>query len=243
MPLSFEEMRALEKTHICAVCEGELLTIWDAEGDCHRLCCGVDHTHNGVKRRSTTSELLARGELDEVAGKGAQASLEKLAREHPERFTLLAKKDIQTTKELTLEQLGGLVSFAESVGLNAYLGHVCFYYSKPYISIDGYYYLNNQRENPYRIGTRPMAQWEKTAYSVGDEDIAFIAEAWLDMEKLPTIGIGIVTQEEIEGKSVRQPEQYRAPVVHSHPQRMAEKRAEWQLLRKLIPLEVQESPR
>lgn len=238
MPLSYEEMRALEKTHICAVCDGELVTVWDAEGECHRLCCGADRTHNGVKRRPTASKLLARGELDKFAGKGAQASLERLATEHSERFNLLAKKDIQTTKELTPEQIGALVLFAESVGLNAFLGHACIYYSKPYITIDGYYYLNNRREKPYRLGTRPMAQWERLCYSVGDEDIAFIAEAWFGVEKLPTTGTGIVTKEEIEGKSARQPEQYRSPVVRGHPQRMAEKRAEWQLLRKLISLEV-----
>ena len=238
--MEYEEMRAMEKTHVCAVCQGELVTVWDAEGDCHRLCCGSDHTHNGITKRQGAQQLLARGRLDDVAGKGAQASLERLAKEHPERFDLLARKDIHTTQALTQAQIEALVTFAESLGLNAYLGHVCIYYSKPYISIDGYYYLNNQRKKPYRIGTRAMAQGERVAYSVGDEDLACIAEAWLDVEKLPTTGTGIVTKEEIEGKSTKHPDEFRAPVVHSHPQRMAEKRAEWQLLRKLIPLEVKE---
>ena len=50
------------------------------------------------------------------------------------------------------------------------------------------------------------------------------------------MGLGIVTQEEITELSKKKPGQLRSPIAAKFPQRMAEKRAEWQLLRKLIPL-------
>ncbi len=87
------------------------------------------------------------------------------------------------------------------------------------------------------VGTRPLNSVERIDYQVPNNAHAWVAEAWLGVTKLPTTGLGIVTQEEINEKSTKKPTEFRAPIARSHPQRMAEKRAEWQLLRKLVPLE------
>ena len=238
--MEYEQMRAMEKSHVCAMCGSELVTIRDSENSVNRLACGKDKTHNGFKRRRSATERLAQGELDAVAGPGVQKDIEALAQRQQERFNMLPKADIATARALGLAEIEGVVTWANMIGLNAYLGHVCLYFGKPYTTIDGYYYLNNKRGEPYVIGTRTATANERKEYLIEEGWYCSIAEAWLLQEKIATIGVGIVTTDEKDVPSAKTPGQFRAPVVHLHPQRMAEKRAEWQLLRKLIPLEVKE---
>ena len=238
--MEYDDMRAMEKTHVCSECGGELVITWDKENNCYRLCCGYNHSHNGFQRKLSETQVIKRGQLDTEHGTGAQKDLEERAKRSETALSLLPKEDIATKRALGLAEIGNLVLWADKIGLTAQLGHICLYFGKPYVTVDGYYYLNNKRKKPVRIGTRPMTTEEKTAYMVDDATHAYIAEAWLGGVKLPDIGEGYVTRDEVELKSDRNPAQFRAPVVHGHPQRMAEKRAEWQLLRKLIPLEVKE---
>lgn len=238
--MSYERYREMEKTHVCSMCGGELVTVWDAEGDCYRLCCGVDHTHNGFQQRLSPQKALQRGQADNVMGPGVQKDLEERAKRSETALSWLPRTDIATGQALGVAKIGELVLWAEQIGLTAHLGHVCLYFGEPYVTIDGYYYLLDKRKQGMTIGVRPMTKEERKAYKIWDEDYAWICKAWAGGEELAAIGVGIVTKEEIEKPSKRNPEEFRAPVVHDHPQRMAEKRAEWQLLRKLIPLEILE---
>jgi len=238
--MNYDDMRKMEKTHVCTMCGGELVTIWDGENNCHRLCCGQDHTHNGFQQRLSPQKALQRGQADKVIQPGAQRDLEEMAKRSATALSLLPKEDIATKQALGIAKIGELVVWAESLGLNAHLGHVCLYHGEPYVTIDGYYYKLYKKLPGWSIGTRPMTQDERTDYAIQEGDFAFIAEAYQDNRILPGVGIGIVTKEEIDKPSKKTVGEFNAPVVHSHPQRMAEKRAEWQLLRKLIPLEVKE---
>lgn len=238
--MKYDEMRAMEKTHVCAECSGELVTTWDGVLQDYYLACGRDKHHNGYQQRLSPTQALKRGEFDKVAGKGAQKDLEDRAKRSETALNLLPKADVATGQALGIAKIGELVLWGARIGLNAHLGHVCLYFGKPYVTIDGYYYLMSKEPTQLTVGTRPFNSNERKSYQIADGDYAWIAEAWLARDKLQTVGIGIVTQDEIEGKSIRHPDEFRAPVVHDHPQRMAEKRAEWQLFRKLIPLEVKE---
>jgi len=238
--MDYGDMKAMQTTHVCAMCGSELVLIWDGENNLHRLCCAADHTHNGFQQRLSPQKALQRGQADEVVRPGAQKDLEEMAKRGVTALSLIPKTDIATGRILDDPAQVSLILWAESLGLTAHLGHVCLYHGKPYVTIDGYYYLLNEFRPELTIGTRPMSKEERKAYQIDLEDYAWIAERFREGLKLPGVGIGIVTKDEGEAKSSRDPGQFRAPVVHSHPQRMAEKRAEWQLLRKLIPLEVKE---
>lgn len=238
--MNYEEMRKMEKTHVCAQCGGVLVTIWDRDEDTYKLVCGSNRGHQNFQRTLSAAEKVARGEADKEFGLGAQKDLEDLAARGALQVSRLPTTDIATRRLLDPKMVQGLIIWAENLGLKAYLGHACLYFSNPYVTIDGFYYLNQKREKPYHIGTRPMTNEEKIAYMIEEATYAFIAEGWLCGEKLVETGCGYVTKEEIERESERHPGEFRAPVAHSHPQRMAEKRAEWQLLRKLIPLEEKE---
>ena len=235
--MEYEDMRRMEKTHICSQCGANLVIIWDMQADCYRLFCSHDHSHQGYKQTSTAGQALARGVIDNHLGPGAQKDMEKQAEHGAPALSWLADKDIATGELLTREKLGSLIAWGDSLGLKPYLGHVCLYYGKPYVTIDGYYYKLNKNHPAIRIGTRPLTQEEREQELILEGAHAWIAEAWENGEKLPTTGLGIATKEEIEAKSTRKPEEFRAPVVHGHPQRVSEKRAEWQLLRKIVSLE------
>lgn len=180
---------------------------------------------------------VARGQGDKRLGRGAQKDLEKAyaKAEHP--MSLLAGSDIATGTPLTKQQLEGLVRWGTSLGLSPYLGHVCLYYGKPYVTIDGYYYKLNSERPELRVGTCPLTAPQREVYQVEMGDHAWIAQAWENGTLIMTSGLGIVTREEMDETSKKDPSKFRAPIARDKPQRMAEKRAEWQLLRKLIPLE------
>ena len=240
--MEFDEMRRMEMTHTCAQCDSPLVITWDMVSDCHQLVCSKDLKHQGYKEVSTAGRALARGEMDKHLGPGAQKEMERQAAEGAPALSWLHDKDIATGADLRPDQLLGLIIWAESLGFNPNLGHVCLYFSNPYVTIDGYYFKLTREHPDIKVGTRPLTREERDERQIPEGDHAWIAETWEKGEKLPTTGLGIVTQEEVEGKSTRRPDEFRAPVVHGHPQRMAEKRAEWQLLRKLIPLEETPSP-
>lgn len=235
----YERLRQMEGTHVCGTCGSNLVTIWDNEQAVSVLVCSKDHKHEGVKARQSSTTSLKRGDLDNEHQSGTQVDFEKHLAKSPRESPLLATKDVSTGQELSAQQVSSLVAFADSVGLKAYLGHVCLYFGKPYITIDGYYYLKNSRQDRFMVITTPMTPDERASYQVHDGDHAFLSRAITAGGDEISRGIGIITKEEIEGKSKRDPDQFSAPVVHNKPQVMAEKRAEWQLLQKMIPLGVE----
>ena len=235
--MEYEEMKGMIRTHCCSQCQAPLTIIWSQALNDYSLVCARDHEHQSYMRILSLDDALARGEVDKYLGKGVQNDWEKMAAEGASALSRLPEKDIATGEIIAKEKLSALVAWGIRLGLKPYLGHVCLYFGKPYVTVDGYYYLMSKEPTQLTIGTRPLNADERQQFQVADGDLAWLAEAYLGNEKLATTGLGIVTKEEIEGKSTRKPEEFRAPVVHGHPQRMAEKRAEWQLLRKLIPLE------
>lgn len=234
--MEYEQGKIMVETHCCSQCNAPLTLIWKGDTDEHALVCGNDHGHQGYKRLVSIGKTLARGDADKALGPGAQKDLERVLAKAPDALSRLPDKDLGSGKLLPLEQVATLVKWGGALGLLPYLGHVCLYFGKPYVTIDGYYYLLLKKGTDIRVGTRPLSHNEMEEYNIPAGSHAWLAESWLGSTKLPTTGLGIVTQDEIEGKSERDPSQWRSPVVHGHPQRMAEKRAEWQLLRKLVPL-------
>lgn len=235
--MQYEEMRTMEKTHRCAQCGGGLVTRWDADLADHYLACGTDPHHEGFQRTLVPGERLVRGELNHELGPGAQADAEKVMEAQQRLISRLPLKDLATGEHIANGKILDLIYWGMRHGLKPYLGHVCLYYGEPYVTIDGYYYLKVKRGLTWSIGTRPLTADELERYKVGEGDFAWTAEKYEAGQRAGDSGMGIVTRDEIESKSKKSPDQFRAPVAHDHPQRMAEKRAEWQLLRKLLPLE------
>ena len=238
--MDYNECQKLSETHECVQCGAPLVVIHATGSDEWLLACGQDKTHTGIRKHESATTAISRGRADKRLGTGAQKSLDARLERQGFVASMAVKKDVGSSEIISVPAFDGLVTWARGVGLNAYLGHVCLYYGEPYVTIDGYYYLLEVRKTEIHVGTRPLSNDERLLYDIPERAYAWLAEAWLGSTKLPETGLGIVTDEERNAVSKKDPEKYRAPIAHDRPQRMAEKRAEWQLLRKLVPLRFNE---
>ncbi len=148
----------------------------------------------------------------------------------------LPKADLATGEMLAPDQVHALMTYAQKYGLDPYRGHVLIMYGKPYIGIDGYLYHANKTNTPYNLSSRPLDEEERTSYQIKEGDHAWLSYVTLFDPERSFQGIGIVTQDEIKAKSTKHPERLRSPVVAAHPWQLAQKRAEWQALRRAFPI-------
>lgn len=148
----------------------------------------------------------------------------------------LPRADLGTGEMLAPEQVVALTVYARKYGLDPYRGHVVIMYSKPYIGIDGYLYHANKTGRPYTLNSRPFTDSERAASLIKKDDHAWDCEVVLLETGARFTGIGIVTREEMEAKSSRDTAKLRSPVVAAHPWQLAQKRAEWQGMRRAFPI-------
>ncbi|GAG93864.1 unnamed protein product, partial [marine sediment metagenome] len=86
------------------------------------------------------------------------------------------------------------------------------------------------------LKSRPLSPEEEKQYKVGENDHAWVATLTFTDTGASFTGLGIVTYEEMIAKSEKKPEKLRSPVVAAHPWQLAQKRAEWQALRRAFPI-------
>jgi len=153
-----------------------------------------------------------------------------------EELALLPQADLGTGELLTHNQVIALIQYARKYGLDPFRGHVIIMHGKPYIGIDGYLYHAKQTKKPYTLESSPLSDDMRKQYQVPEGQHAWTAKATLTETGASATGLGIVTVEEMEAKSSRDHTKLRSPVVAAHPWQLAQKRAEWQALRRLFPI-------
>ncbi len=215
-----EELDQIAKTHTCPEHGHKLGVAWDAKENSYVIRCGEGHLPDEVTRELTPTQEFKQGKREPV-GKG---------------LDLLPIADLGTGESLTIVMRQLLVDYAKKYGLDAYRGHVMLMYSKPYVGIDGYLYHANKKNIPYQLRSRPLNEEERKTYRIGEHDHAWTCEINLLLTNSSTTGLGIVTNEEMVAMSTKNPKQLRSPVVASHPWQLAQKRAEWQALRRAFPI-------
>jgi len=215
-----EELDQIKQTHECPDHGAKLSVAWHAGENAYVIRCGEGHfPEEVVTQKSRTAQYKA-GELEPV-GIG---------------LNLIPKTDLATGELLGPDLVHALISYAEKYGLDPYRSHVYIMYSKPYIGLDGYLYHANKEKIPYQMRSRPLNDDERKTYRIGEVDHAWTCEVVLPGTDQSFTGLGIVTQDEITAKSKKVPTQLRSPVVAAHPWQLAQKRAEWQALRRAFPI-------
>ena len=233
--------------NVCAADGGHLSVAWDAEASMYYLRCGICNVTKGIQRvLSATEELKAGVELPPQVKDNVERGMAKRQAKHPVpagAVTMggIPASDLGTGELLTLDVMKALVDYARGYGLDPKRGHVCLMYGKPYITIDGYLYHASKQGKPYQLATRPFGLEERVQYQITDQDHAWISTVTMDNGLTKVSGLGIVTQEEMTEKSKKNPDRLAAPVVARHPWQLAQKRAEWQAMRRAFP--IGESPR
>jgi hypothetical protein len=126
-----------------------------------------------------------------------------------------------------------LAKIAVSYGLDPLMGELTAYQGRPYISIDGRYRKAMETGDFDGISTRPAIKEERVAWEIPDGDYFFRSEVFRKGISHPFVGWGRVRVAEMRPGS-KNPGDTTSTYkpTQNNPQRMAEKRAEAQALRK-----------
>lgn len=238
----YDFLQNLTKINVCAQCKGHLEVAWYGESNTYVLRCGNCGFSDTLTRQLSLTQAVKAGKefpepLQSNIEKGMRRKqMSQETRVIPKEEEGLPQKDLATGELLTPEQITALVYFAHKYQLDVFRGHVVLMYGKPYITIDGYFFYAHLTHRPYSLTARPLTTLEEKQYKVGKTDHAWVAELqFLDTGTTFT-GQGIVTYEEMTAKSPRDQTKLRSPVVAAHPWQLAQKRAEWQAMRRGFPI-------
>jgi hypothetical protein len=146
--------------------------------------------------------------------------------------TMLARVNMaKFPQDLKPDEKKLLAQVAITYGFDPLMGEVTIYQGRPFVSIDGRYRAAQETGELDGVETRPANEQERKDWQIPDGDFFFRAEVYVKGASRPFVGWGRVRSVETQGGKGFKP-------VETNPQRMAEKRAEAQALRKAfhIPL-------
>lgn len=237
-----EELDDIAKNYVCKEHNHLVTVAWHENA--YSLRCGFETGHypEEVTRQANLTELCKQGqELPEPIQSNVKKAIEKRAARLPQApqavtFTGTPAADLGTGELLTFAMLSALVGYAQHYGLDPARGHVCLMYGKPYITIDGYLYHARKSDVSYSLASRPLHPDEIKLYQITEGSYAWLATVQFISKGDYCTGLGIVTQDEMTEMSRKKPGQLASPVVAKHPWQLAQKRAEWQALRRAFPI-------
>lgn len=238
----YEELKDLAQNNVCAEHGLPLALVWNREESCHTLRCGYGAGHfpdELVRKLSPTEELKAGTELPEPVKSGVERGMAKRqAMAGPAAVTIggVLASDAATGELIPKVKLQALVEWGRNLGLKPELGHVCLYQGEPYVTIDGYLYHADDTGVPYTMLSAPIPGEQREGYILEEGDHGWLAR----IRRLDTggefVGVGIVTRKEMTEMSRKKPDRLRSSIAAEKPWQIAQKRAEWQALRRAFPL-------
>jgi len=238
----YEWLKDLASRNVCAAHNMQLEVAWDEKLSAHYLRCGTCGPTDAITRFMSYSEEYRAGEpvpgvIEDNIKKSQRRELMQPAKQViPFELAGVPTTDLGTGEILLPEVVQGLVDYARKYGLDPTRGHVVLMYGKPYIGLDGYLFHASRSGVHYTLQSRPMTTGEAKTYKVGETDHGWIAQVTYIEGGDGFTGTGVVTYDEMTAKSTKKPDQLRSPVVAAHPWQLAQKRAEWQAMRRAFPI-------
>lgn len=229
-------------THVCPEHQDKALTVAWHPVEGWAIRCGAGHYPIEVSRLPSLAELNRTGALpagpvkDNIDRKEGRKLTQQPGKQPQVEFALIPKADLATGELLSFQLIEALVRYAAKYDLDPSRGHVVVMYGQPYIGLDGYLYHAMRSKRPYSLRSRPLTPEEKSIFKIEEDAHAWTAEVLFADDNTSFSGLGIVTANELTAKSTKNPEKFRYPVVAEHPWQMAQKRAEWQALRRGFPI-------
>jgi len=239
---TYDQLVGFAGYNLCSEHKTPLVVAWHGSEGCWTLRCGKGHYPDAITRQPSQTELFKQGrQLEDHYNEETIREEEKRMVKEQKQSTAITMggvpaADLGTGELLLPEQVKALVAYAHKYGLDPGRDHVVVMYSKPYITIDGYLYYAFISGKQYKMQSRPLTNDEWKTYQIPDGSHAWVCEIIFDEDRQSRIGLGIVTWAEITAVSTKSPGQLRSPVVAKHPWQLAQKRAEWQALRRAFPI-------
>ncbi len=237
-----EYLDDLVKNYQCTEHDNPLTVAWHEGENSYVLRCGAGHFPEEIAKNPSLTALYKQGQLpdgpikDNIEKREHRKMTAATERAIAVTFKGIPANDLGTNELIPRDRLEALKEWAEEWGLHAELGHVALMYGKPYVTIDGLLYHAHQSHHSLDLRSRPLNEEQRKSMNLGEGDQAWQTECTVLPEQSYFIGIGIVTKQEQEEESKNKPGQKRYPVVASKPWQMAQKRAEWQALRRAFPI-------
>ena len=267
----YDRLNDLAKYNVCAEHHSPVVVAWHSGEKCWTLRCGEGARGVPVRQRpgepyqhdrlepghypnilhrqlSLTQEYKAGADIPEPIKSNIEKSMRRRQMRQDNKIIAqvvegVPNKDLATGELLLPEQVKALMDYAFKYHLDPFRGHLVLMYGKPYFTIDAYLYHAKNTRIPYTLESKPFDDAERKSYMLPEGDHAWQAKVILTDSGNFFTGLGIVTQDEMTAKSTKHPEQLRSPVVAAHPWQLAQKRAEWQALRRGFPIgESEEEP-
>jgi len=238
----YDYLQQLAKYNVCAEHHTPLEVAWHAQENCYVLRCGVCGYPDVLTRQlSLTQEYKAGEHIDEPIKSNIEKSIRRRQMQQGKqvteyRFEGVPNKDLATGELLLPEQVTALMNYAYKYHLDPFRGHVVVMYGKPYFTIDAYLFYARTSGRPYTLASRPMTTQEEKQFKVDKTGHNWLGTVTFTDNGTTFTGLGIVTYEEMTAKSTRDETKIRSPVVAAHPWQLAQKRAEWQALRRAFPI-------
>ena len=227
--MTYEDMeQAAKDGAVCGDCGGMLVVAWVNNG--YVLRCGNSLIHDTI----TWHDKERKKKKQEAIGMESTALIQMTDTQMMERVNMA-----KFPQDLTLQDKKLLAQVARTYGLDPLMNEVTIYQGRPFVSIDGRYRLAQETGKLDGAETRPANKGEREVWEIPDGDYFFRSEIYVKGASRPFVGWGRVRQIETKPGSSRQGDTTSVfKPVQSNPQRMAEKRAEAQALRKAfhIPL-------
>ncbi len=217
--MTYEDMqKAVKSGEKCAKCGGFLTVAWVNGG--YVLRC-AELSHNTITRHDKIYEQKVRDYRMDSKSLMTMPEAKMLERVNMAKFP----------QDLTIPEKKLLAQVAITYGLDPLMGEVTIYQGRPFVSIDGRYRKAQETGNLDGVETRPANKQEREDWEIPEGDYFYRTEVYVRGASRPFVAWGRVFKAETIGGKGFKP-------VEKNPQRMAEKRAEGQALRKAfhIPL-------
>ncbi len=115
-------------------------------------------TQHPLAKPEPTEELL----LAEATGKGALSMA-----------LFPAGQDAGDHRAITRQQALALIAWSGRYGLDAWAGHTCYMYGRPYVRVEGALYLGRRSESYRGYSVSPMGPEDRTLHGYALDDVVY----------------------------------------------------------------------
>jgi len=211
--------RIVEDGHVCGECGGRLNIAFIGGKNVLR-CANLEH-HTITMHDYKNEERIRQHKMDSTA-------LTKLTENQMLARVSMGGKFVDDLNPVEKRKLASLARF---YGFDPAMGEMTIYQGRPYVSIDGRYRKAQETGKFNGVESRPATKEEYESQRIPPEDYLWRADVHVKGAAYPFVGWGRVFAGETMGGKGFKP-------VEKNPQRMAEKRAEAQALRKAFHIEL-----
>jgi len=214
----YDFLEKLTQTHVCPAHPDKVLSVAQLPGVGLVIRCAAGHYPSVLQYR----KLIWSTDIKEVDKMTKEEGVNK-----KEKLPAIYEATTGELASATAVEIA--IKYAQEVGIKPERGHIVLYHGKPWIAIEGWYFLLRQKFPQAKLVTRPLDFVEREQAGIEQKLHAWKAQVYeKDGGDLLAEGYGYSRDDD--------PLVLKSPVEQRWPWRLAEKRAEEDAIRKVVGL-------